>query len=44
MARRTKPRRYAATLAERGELMNLRAVGQAVAKAMRDRENGGKGI
>lgn len=43
MARRTKPRRYAATLAERGELTNLRAIGQAMAREIRDREQGGKG-
>lgn len=37
MARRTKPRKFTATLAERGELTNLRAIGEAVAQSIRDR-------
>lgn len=34
---RNKPRKFTATLVERGELTNLRAIGQAVATSIRDR-------
>lgn len=37
MARRNKPRKFSATLAERGDLINMRAIGQAVAASIKDR-------
>lgn len=40
MARRNRKRKYSVALAERGELLNLRAVGEAVARSIRERAAG----
>lgn len=36
MARNARKRSYSVELVERGELLNLRAVGEAVARSMRE--------
>lgn len=42
MARRTRNRKMTVELVERGELLNLRVIGEAVAQSMRQQQRNSK--